>query len=363
MLVPLTREKFEQLIPLIATGSQYKYYWGKFSDLLQRLLISVIIATVILLIEVILRLPLGPVVFCFGLVGALYWLWGPVLWASLRNAKLRRYKYAGFFRGRVLDWWVTEELVGTQETVNNKGDLVIVENREKRINLEVGDESGFTALLKAPLKNSHKIIQSGQVAEMLVMSNNPDLSRIEEITDIYIPNRNLWVSDYPVLRQDFFNQVSRRVRDDREEIPRNRRRRPPQERSREIDRYYDDEREAYPRERSREIDRYYDDEGEPLPRERSRDVDRYYDEDERQPYPREKSRDVDRYYDEDERQPYPREKSRDVDRYYDEDEREPLPRKRNRDTQRYYDDSERESYSRKRSRDIERRPTYDDDEW
>ncbi len=219
MLVPLTREKLEQLIPLIATGSQYKFYWGKFSDFLQRLLISVIIATVILLIEVILRLPLGPVIFCLGLVGALYWLWGPVLWASLRNAKFRRYKYAGFFRGRVLDSWITEELIGTQETVNNKGDLVIVENREKRINLEVGDETGFTALLKAPLQVSHKIINRGQIAEMLVMSSSPDLSRIEEITEIYIPNRNLWVSDYPFLRQDYFKEISRRIYDDREEDP------------------------------------------------------------------------------------------------------------------------------------------------
>lgn len=274
MLVPLTREKLEQLIPLIATGSQYKHYWGKFSDFLQRLLISVIIATVILLIEVILRLPLGPVIFCFGLVGALYWLWGPVLWASLRNAKFRRYKYAGFFRGRVLDWWITEELIGTQETVNNKGDLVIVENREKRINLEVGDETGFTALLKAPLQVSHKIINRGQVAEMLVMSSTPDLSRIEEITEIYIPNRNLWVSDYPFLRQDNFKEVSRRIYDDREERPRNRRRRPPRERSREIE-YYDDEPERSPRERSREIERYYDDdEREPSPRQRGREIER-----------------------------------------------------------------------------------------
>ncbi len=283
MLVPLTREKFEQLIPLIATGLQYKYYWGKFSNFLQRLLISVIIASVILLIEVILRLPLGPVIFCVGLLGALYWLWGPVLWASLKNAKFRRYKYAGFFRGRVLDLWITEELVGTQETVNNKGDLVIVENREKRINLEVGDETGFTALLKAPLQVSHKIINRGQVAEMLVMSSTPDLSRIEEITDIYIPNRNLWVSDYPLLRQDYFKEVSRRIYDDREETPRSRRRRPPRERSREIDRYYDDyEPEPPRRERSREIERYYDDdERERSPR-RSREIERrpiYDDED------------------------------------------------------------------------------------
>lgn len=283
MLVPLTREKFEQLIPLIATGLQYKYYWGKFSNFLQRLLISVIIASVILLIEVILRLPLGPVIFCFGLLGALYWLWGPVLWASLRNAKFRRYKYAGFFRGRVLDSWITEELVGTQETVNNKGDLVIVENREKRINLEVGDETGFTAVLKAPLQVSHKTINRGQVAEMLVMSSTPDLSRIEEITNIYIPNRNLWVSDYPFLRQDSFKEVSRRIYDDTEERPRNRRRRPPRERSREIDGYYDDyEPERSPRERSREIERYYDDDERQRPPKRSREIERrpiYDDED------------------------------------------------------------------------------------
>ncbi|MEA5597225.1 phosphate ABC transporter permease [Rivularia sp. UHCC 0363] len=242
MLVPLTREKFEQLVPLIATGSQYKYYWGKFSDFLQRLLISVVIAAVILLLKVIFRLNLGPIVFCFGLIGAFYWLWGPVLWASLRNVKCRRYKYGGFFRGRVLDWWITEELLGKQETVNNRGDLVIVENREKRLNLEVGDETGFTALLKAPLKVSHKMLNRGQVAEMLVMSNYSDLGRIEQITDIYIPSRNLWVSDYPFLRHEYFNEVSRRITDDRgnRERPRDRDRRPPQPRSREIE-YYDDE--------------------------------------------------------------------------------------------------------------------------
>ncbi|MEM7590042.1 MAG: phosphate ABC transporter permease, partial [Cyanobacteria bacterium P01_A01_bin.83] len=42
MLTPLTREKMEQLIPLIATGKQYSYYWGKWSDVLNRLLISVV---------------------------------------------------------------------------------------------------------------------------------------------------------------------------------------------------------------------------------------------------------------------------------------------------------------------------------
>jgi hypothetical protein len=131
MLVPLTRQKFDQLVPLIATASQYKYYWGKFPDFLQRLLISVVSASVVLVIKVILKLDLGPVVFLLGLIGAFYWLWGPVFWASIRNGKCRRYKYSGFFRGRVLDWWITDEVIGKQETVNNKGELVIVELRSR----------------------------------------------------------------------------------------------------------------------------------------------------------------------------------------------------------------------------------------
>jgi hypothetical protein len=224
MLVPLTRQKFDQLVPLIATGDQYKYCWGKFSNFLQRLLISVVIVAVDLLTKVLFGLDFGPIIFIIGLTGAFYWLWGPVLWASLRNAKFRRYKYSGFFRGRILDWWITEEILGKQETVNNKGDLVIVENREKQLNLEIGDDSGFAAEIKAPLRPYHKEIVRGQIAEMLVMSNRPDLSRIEEITDVYIPSRELWVSDYPYLRRDFFTEVSRRLREDREDRPRRRRR-------------------------------------------------------------------------------------------------------------------------------------------
>jgi hypothetical protein len=58
---------------------------------------------------------------------------------------------------------------------------------------------------------------------MVVMSNRPDLSIIEEFSNIYIPSRNLWVSDYPYVREDFFNEVSVRLRENQQEKPRRRR--------------------------------------------------------------------------------------------------------------------------------------------
>ncbi|MBD2538587.1 phosphate ABC transporter permease [Coleofasciculus sp. FACHB-SPT36] len=214
MLVPLTRKKFEDLIPQIATGPQYAYCWGKFPDFLKRLLISVVAVVVVLLVgKFLLGEDLSAITFFLGIIAGLYWLWAPVYWASLRNASYRRYAYSGFWRGEVVDIFVSEELIGEEQTVNNRGQLVIVENRERRLNIEVGDETGFTTQMQVPLRRIHKAVKPGQVAEMVVLSNQKDLGRIAKVTDIYIPSQNLWVSDYPYLRRDFFEDVSRQLGD------------------------------------------------------------------------------------------------------------------------------------------------------
>lgn len=230
MLIPLTRDKFEQLIPRVATSRQYKYAWGKLPDFLRRLLISVAGLVVALFIEFILGSDFAALSFAIGISTGLYWLWGPVYWASLRNLECRRYRYTGFWQGRILDVFVTEELIGKEETVNKLGDLVIVENRERRLNLEVGDEVGFVSKLQVPLKKEHRIIRPGDKAEMIVMSSVPDLSRIGKVTDIYLPEYSLWVSDYPYLQQDLFVEVSKQLGQRRERRPNRSERRSPERR-------------------------------------------------------------------------------------------------------------------------------------
>lgn len=211
MLIPITRATFEELIPLVATSDQYRYYWGKPDDFLRRLLISVIGIVVVFVLKPILPSGFALIEFIAGVVIGLYWLWGPVYLASLRNRECRKYQYCGFWRGKVLDVYVTEDLIGKEETVNKQGDLVIVENRERRLNLEVGDETGFSTSLQVPLQRTHRVIRPGDIAEMLVMSNRDDLSRFSKLSDIYLSDYDLWVSDYPFLRRDLFVDVSRRL--------------------------------------------------------------------------------------------------------------------------------------------------------
>ena len=211
MLKPLTREKTEQLIPLIATGQQYAYYWGKWSDVLNRLLLSFIGVVVVLILNALVGNQGEALILLLGGIVALYWLWCPVYQASLRNSASRRFKYSGFWRGKVLDVYLTEELIGEEETVNQRGELVIVENRERWINLALGDETGFEVEVQAPLQRIHKGIKPGQTAELLVLSNELDLSQINKISDAYLPQKDLWVGQYPYIQRDVFLEVSRQL--------------------------------------------------------------------------------------------------------------------------------------------------------
>ncbi len=211
MLIPINREKFEQLIPRIATGPQYNYCWGKARDFLTRLLISVIGVVVVWVMHLFLGNSFDAVSLMLGVAAGFYWLWGPIYWASRRNSKFRNYKYSGFWQGQVLDIYVTEELTREEEDVNKRGELVIIENRERRLNIEVGDETGFRVELQVPLKRVYKQIARGQIAQMLVVANQPSLNRLEKFTDLYLPERNLWVSDYPYLQQQVFAQLSQRI--------------------------------------------------------------------------------------------------------------------------------------------------------
>ncbi|MGL5080246.1 MAG: phosphate ABC transporter permease [Microcoleaceae cyanobacterium] len=214
MLVPITRQKFEELIPASATSEQYKYFWGKFSDVLRRLLISAVCTAGVIAIDAV--IPSGsllhPFLLLFVIVALLYWLWGPVVAAGRRNRSYRKHPYSGFWQGKILEVFITEDITSEQESVNKKGELIIIENLERRINLKVGDESGFRAKVQAPLDRSHKRIKPGQVAQLIVMSYLDDLNEIGQISDLYVPSHNLWIGEYPCLRRDAFIELSRWMR-------------------------------------------------------------------------------------------------------------------------------------------------------
>ncbi|MDT9177208.1 phosphate ABC transporter permease [Limnospira fusiformis KN01] len=212
MLIPLTRQTFHELVPAVATSEQYQHCWGKPSQFIRRLLVSAVGTLILALVELSVQFEGRQILLIPLVMFALYWLWGPIWDASIRNRQFRKYPYCGFWQGKVLDYYISEAVTNEQESVNSKGDLIIIENLERRINVEVGDKTGFVVKIEAPLNRNHKRLSRGQVAVMLVTSYLDDLSSINEVSDVYIPSQNIWVGSYPYLRRDMFMEITREMR-------------------------------------------------------------------------------------------------------------------------------------------------------
>ena len=212
MLIPITREKLDELIPLIASAEQYQYYWGKTEDFLRRALISFVLVMTFFLIGAILGKGFEPIRLISQIIGGLYWFWSPIYSASIQNSRYRQIPYCCFWRGKILDVYLSEEIVRTQEEVDKLGRLLRVENRERRINIEVGDKQGYLAKIQAPVAPVHRSLKPGQAVELLVLSGNRGFDRNLKVTDAYIPRFNLWVGLYPYLRRDVFWDVREQLR-------------------------------------------------------------------------------------------------------------------------------------------------------
>lgn len=204
MLIPLKKEAINDLIPAIATGSQYSYYWANLSTLLKNLFISLVGVLFFWLLGSFFGRAGDNLSLIFRVTAGLYWLWSPIYWASIRNGKFRRYRYISFWRGKVLDVYLTEELINEESAIDKLGRTIIVENRRKLFNIEIGDKTGFRATISNPRQRIHKVVNRGQAVEGLLLSNDPDFMKIAQITDVYIPRHKLWLGDYPYIRRDIF---------------------------------------------------------------------------------------------------------------------------------------------------------------
>ncbi len=211
MIIPLKRKKFDELIPAVPTSDQYQYYWGKSQDVFRRILISVaLLVTFSLLYN---RTPdnfWGVLMFVSAGLGGLYWMLGPVSSAIRRNTKVRSLSQCGFWEAKVLDIYLSEEVLSRQEDFDRRGRMEVSYDTQSFFNLELGDRTGFTTILRAPMRREYKRIKLKQSVCMLLLSNDPKFRRVSKTTtDAYLPEINLWVSDYPYLRRDVFLNLTR----------------------------------------------------------------------------------------------------------------------------------------------------------
>ncbi|MCA6572492.1 MAG: hypothetical protein ACK5EU_19555 [Pseudanabaena sp.] len=215
MITPLKRKNFDELIPAVPTYEQYQYYSGNGQNVFRRVAIS--IASVIIFTILYNRVHennpssfAALAMFVCAALGGLYWMLEPVVLASIRNAKLRRFAYCGFWQAEVLDVYVSQEVLAREEKVDSRGRMDVSYDAESFLNIELGDETDFVTTLRLPMRRELKRVRPEQTVYMLLFSNDRRFGRVSRQTsDAYIPQYNLWIGDYPYLRRDAFIDLTK----------------------------------------------------------------------------------------------------------------------------------------------------------
>ncbi len=208
MLIPLRQNELDKLIPSVATSNQFTSALGNPRKILQRIIISSIGGVITLLIsQSQVTSQFYSMWLILGVVFLLYILWGPILEASRKNSKLKKYSFAAIFEAEITDIYTQERVEDRQEQANKMGQLELVENRRRWLVLEIGDEDGYLSKIEFPLENKHQPISQGSLIRGIIFSNNKDFSNILNISDAWLPRKRLWVGEYPFLLKPAFEEL------------------------------------------------------------------------------------------------------------------------------------------------------------
>ena len=208
MLIPIKINQVAKLIPSVATGGQFKYSLGNPRKILQRLIISSIGAAITLVIG---NNQFGSqtdvlwLILCLAF--ALYILWGPILEASRKNLKYKRFKFFSIFDGYISDIYQSEKVESSREQTNRYGNLEIVEKKRTWLTIELEDEDGYLSKISFPKENKHISITRGLKVRCLVSADDRSFNGKLFLTDAWLPEINLWVGDYPYLLRPAFEEI------------------------------------------------------------------------------------------------------------------------------------------------------------
>ena len=208
MLIPISLNQVSKIVPSVATGGQFKYALGDPRKILQRLIISSIGGVITFLISVSQdRNQTYSLWLLLCVLFFLYILWGPILEASKKNLKFRRFKFFSIFDGFVSDIYQLEKVESSREQTNRYGRLELIEKKRTWLVLELEDEEGYLGKITFPMENKHSFLKKGENVRCLVSSDSRNFNSKLVLTDAWLPDLNLWVGDYPYLLRPAFEEI------------------------------------------------------------------------------------------------------------------------------------------------------------
>lgn len=229
-LVPLPVADLEDLLVVgTPSGLQYAAYWGRTTrEQYGRLFESSVVGLIGLFFSYFLSFVLGG--FVATLLGALFAFWAvlsPDLKARQRNWELlggrplvdpwtasdrgsaQEGLYGSLLVGRIDDACVVEDTASVEEydldefqDYTREGDeLELASGTPYMIRLRVSDDGGRELQIHARLSEEYLAIEAGMPVAGVLLSKSQTFSKLAALTDVYVPDADCFVGDYPYLNR------------------------------------------------------------------------------------------------------------------------------------------------------------------
>jgi hypothetical protein len=211
MLLELTPEECESVIPLVPTRLQYAAYWSDALNSVGRIITAILVGVALLVLSRAFGEGsfLGAVSFLAGFLSLLYpFLWGPLYTISRRQLAFREIPYGGLFFGQVLSTRRYEVVVEERKKLDEDGELYIEEVRERQFEMEIGDETGVLYRVRARDDPRYRRIVKKQSVLALVKAYSRDLRRRPTLSEVYVVKLGEWVGDVSYLDREAFLQLA-----------------------------------------------------------------------------------------------------------------------------------------------------------
>lgn len=201
----LSEQERNVLLPRTPTGQQYRALLTPSpSAALQSLAVS--------LLGLLLSQPVGTPLI---VPASTFVAWKPVLQCMQRNAKARKAKFAALWLAHVLRRTVYDaSAVPVDDSAQpEQSDSFPSDARSNNFMtvVTVGDASGFRIDIRVPNDGSHTAIVPGDAAVLTILSDSPGFYSFRALNEVFIPARQLFLSDYPFAERSTFISLAEQM--------------------------------------------------------------------------------------------------------------------------------------------------------
>lgn len=197
-IVILSPDELDRVLPILPFAAQASFFMGGAAQAVQRwaasLALTVLFSKAALLAATSLTWP----------------LWWPWARAANRNYGIRsKIEYGGIWRTSVLKVEKGNRPRPKLSGTDKDEDYGVPRfTAMKSCRIIIGEDDGAQIELTLPYDARFDVLQPGQLAEVVVLSNSTSFDDIKAVKDVYLPENGLWLSEYPYLDRSEFLEIS-----------------------------------------------------------------------------------------------------------------------------------------------------------